>query len=88
MDYPTHQRRLIPLLANAYALDFALKRLVQLRGNVRGERRTGHRARGRAAGGGVEGVHDVEHHAHAANVPRSVRRRGLHQRKPVARAQG
>ena len=31
LDYPTHQRRLMPLLANAYALDFALKRLVQLR---------------------------------------------------------
>ncbi len=31
LDYPTHQRRLMPLLANAYALDFALKHLVQLR---------------------------------------------------------
>ncbi len=31
IDYPTHQRRLMPLLANAYALDFALKHLIQLR---------------------------------------------------------
>lgn len=29
LDYQTHQRRLMPLLANAYALDFALKHLVQ-----------------------------------------------------------
>ncbi len=29
LDYPTHQRRLIPLLANAYALDFALKNLTE-----------------------------------------------------------
>lgn len=29
LDYQTHQRRLLPLLANAYALDFALKYLVQ-----------------------------------------------------------
>jgi acyl-CoA oxidase len=29
MDYQTHQRRLLPLLANAYALDFALKYLVE-----------------------------------------------------------
>ena len=36
MDYPTHQRRLIPLLANAYALDFAHKRLVQMRVGARG----------------------------------------------------
>ena len=27
LDYPAHQRRLIPLIANAYALDFALKHL-------------------------------------------------------------
>jgi acyl-CoA oxidase len=30
LDYPSHQRRLIPLLANAYALDFALKHLIQV----------------------------------------------------------
>jgi len=29
LDYQTHQRRLMPLLANTYALDFALKHLVQ-----------------------------------------------------------
>ena len=29
LDYQTHQRRLLPLVANAYALDFALKYLVQ-----------------------------------------------------------
>ncbi len=29
LDYQTHQRRLMPLLANAYALDFALKYLVR-----------------------------------------------------------
>lgn len=29
LDYQTHQRRLLPLLANAYALDFALKYLVE-----------------------------------------------------------
>lgn len=29
LDYQTHQRRLMPLLANAYALDFAVKHLVQ-----------------------------------------------------------
>jgi acyl-CoA oxidase len=30
LDYPAHQTRLMPLLANAYALDFSLKRLVRL----------------------------------------------------------
>ncbi len=29
LDYPTHQRRLLPLLANAYALDFAHKYLAK-----------------------------------------------------------
>ncbi len=29
LDYPSHQERLFPLLANVYALDFALKRLVR-----------------------------------------------------------
>lgn len=29
LDYQTHQRRLLPLVADAYALDFALKYLVQ-----------------------------------------------------------
>jgi acyl-CoA oxidase len=29
LDYQSHQRRLMPLLANAYALDFAVKHLVQ-----------------------------------------------------------
>ena len=31
LDYPTHQRRLLPLLANAFALDFAHKGLVRRR---------------------------------------------------------
>ena len=31
LDYPTHQRRLLPLLANTYALDFAHKYLVRRR---------------------------------------------------------
>ena len=30
LDYPAHQRRLLPLLANAYALDFAFKHLTKL----------------------------------------------------------
>ncbi|MBV9658945.1 MAG: acyl-CoA dehydrogenase family protein [Verrucomicrobia bacterium] len=30
LDYPAHQRRLMPLLANAYALDFAFKHLTKL----------------------------------------------------------
>ena len=30
LDYPAHQRRLMPLLANAYALDFAFKNLTKL----------------------------------------------------------
>lgn len=29
LDYPSHQRRLMPLLANAFALDFAVKHLVE-----------------------------------------------------------
>ncbi len=29
LDYPAHQRRLCPLLANAFALDFALKQLIE-----------------------------------------------------------
>ena len=29
IDYPVHQRRLLPLLANAYALDFGLKYLLE-----------------------------------------------------------
>ena len=88
LHYPTHQRRLMPLLANAYAADFALKYLVRRRVETQDGRRPGGHARGRAAGGVVQGVGDVEHHAHAANLPRGVRRRGLHQRQPVARAQG
>jgi acyl-CoA oxidase len=31
LDYPATQRRLMPLLANAYAFDFAVKRLVRVR---------------------------------------------------------
>jgi acyl-CoA oxidase len=31
LDYPATQRRLMPLLANAYAFDFALKRLARVR---------------------------------------------------------
>jgi acyl-CoA oxidase len=31
LDYPATQRRLMPLLANAYAFDFAVKRLVRIR---------------------------------------------------------
>jgi acyl-CoA oxidase len=34
LDYPTHQRRLCPLLANVYALDFALKQLIELNEKV------------------------------------------------------
>jgi len=30
LDYPSHQRRLMPLLANVYALDFAIKHLLQV----------------------------------------------------------
>jgi acyl-CoA oxidase len=30
LDYPAHQRRLCPLIANAFALDFALKHLIEL----------------------------------------------------------
>ncbi len=30
LDYPAHQRRLLPLLANAYALDFTFKHLTRL----------------------------------------------------------
>jgi len=30
LDYPSHQLRLMPLLANVYALDFALKHLIQV----------------------------------------------------------
>ena len=29
LDYPAHQRRLCPLLANVFALDFALKQLIE-----------------------------------------------------------
>ena len=38
LDYPAHQRRLSPLIASAFALDFALKHLVELnesKGNSR-----------------------------------------------------
>ncbi len=36
LDYPTHQRRLLPLVANAYALDFAHKFLVRRRVETQG----------------------------------------------------
>ncbi len=36
LDYPTHQRRLLPLLANTYALDFAHKYLVRRRVETQG----------------------------------------------------
>src|SRR5260221_4081882 len=32
LDYPATQRRLMPLLANVYALDFAVKRLARIPG--------------------------------------------------------
>jgi acyl-CoA oxidase len=35
LDYPAHQRRLFPLLANVFALDFALKHLVEQSEKVR-----------------------------------------------------
>jgi acyl-CoA oxidase len=35
LDYPATQRRLMPLLANAYAIDFAVKRLVRVRDQSR-----------------------------------------------------
>jgi acyl-CoA oxidase len=35
LDYPATQRRLMPLLANAYAFDFAVKRLVRVRDQSR-----------------------------------------------------
>ena len=57
------------------------------RGNT-GRPRPGGHARGRNPGRRDQGLGDLEHHAHPANVPRNVRRRGLHQRQPVARAQG
>lgn len=34
LDYPAHQRRLSPLIANAFALDFALKHLVEVNESV------------------------------------------------------
>jgi acyl-CoA oxidase len=34
LDYPAHQRRLCPLMAKTFALDFALKHLVELNENV------------------------------------------------------
>jgi len=36
LDYPAHQRRLFPLLANVFALDFALKHLVEQSERIRG----------------------------------------------------
>src|ERR1700751_470675 len=36
LDYPATQRRLMPLFANAYAFDFAVKRLVRIREQSRG----------------------------------------------------
>ena len=36
IDYPTHQRRLLPLLANLYAVDFTLKHLVRRRAATSG----------------------------------------------------
>ena len=38
LSYGTHQRRLLPLLANAYALDFMLKDLVRRRVETMGEK--------------------------------------------------
>jgi acyl-CoA oxidase len=35
LDYPAHQRRLCPLLANVFALDFALKQLIEQNETVR-----------------------------------------------------
>jgi len=37
LDYPAHQRRLFPLLANVFALDFALKHLVEQTEKIRPE---------------------------------------------------
>ncbi|HEV3211197.1 MAG TPA: acyl-CoA dehydrogenase family protein, partial [Chthoniobacterales bacterium] len=37
LDYPAHQRRLFPLLANVFALDFALKHLVEQSEKIRAE---------------------------------------------------
>ena len=84
LDYPAHQRRLLPLLANAYALDFAFKHLTQ----ARVDDRPGNVSERGNDGGGVESVLHLEHDPHAANRARGVRRRGLSGDQPVRRAQG
>jgi acyl-CoA oxidase len=51
LDYPATQRRLMPLLANVYAFDFAVKRLVRVR-----EQSRGHGTGARSVEGLVAGI--------------------------------
>ena len=84
LDYPAHQRRLMPLLANAYALDAAFKHLTKTAlttgpGEFRQVETT---AAALKAFSTWNTTHTLQ------TVPRGVRRRGLPGHQPLRRAQG
>ncbi len=81
MDYLVHQRRLLPLIARAYALGFAQNELVSTHepspDHVAGGPRSAGAARTRGSCRRPEGRQHLARVAGDPGVPRSVRRRGL-----------
>ena len=73
LDYPAHQRA--PAAAGGERVRAGLR--VQAPDQDDPDHRTRGVPAGGNAGGGAQGVLDVEHHAHASDRPRGVRRRGL-----------
>ena len=90
LDYLTHQRRLLPAIARAYALGFAQNELTDGPRPHPGRRRA-HRARPARAGDAgrrAEGDDHPVRQRHHPGVPRGVRRRRLHVGEPAGRAAG
>ena len=91
LDYRTHQRRLMPLLAKTYALHFAQAELLeQLPRRVQRDEETARAraARARVAGRRDEGDRELARHRDDPDLPRVLRRRRLHERQPVRGAEG
>ena len=90
MDYLVHQRRLFPLIARSYALQFAQNELVakchELQTSDDPDRRGA--ARAGVARRGAEGRQHLARHPRHPGGARSLRRRRLSRREPADRAQG
>ena len=87
MTYRTHQRRLLPHLADAYALHFAQERLVATLAERFGEE--GERGRElETMAAGLKARRHLARDGDDPGLPRGVRRPGLPARQPLRRAEG